>query len=133
MSKLLAKLRPSRRASTGETGSAVAEFALLALPMSLLLVGSINYCLNVFIDSAMRFEAISVARFGALADVSLGDANERAGLVCAQSRQRLSTDCSVHFSGAYSSATFSYQPLSLNLLRPERVIIDAVVPLEIAK
>ena len=111
----------------------MAEFALLALPMTLLLVGAINYSLNVLIDSEMRFEAISVARFGALADVSLIEANERAGRACESTRDKLESSCSVSFVGAYSAATFAYQPLSLVLLKPQRVIINAMVPLEIAK
>ena len=112
----------------------MAQFALLAVPMSLLLVGGVSYCLNVLIDSAMRFEAISAARFGALADVSLGDASNRAGQVCASAHERLSENCSVNFANSqFSVATFEYQPLNLLLFRPERVIIHAMVPLEIAK
>lgn len=130
----MAKLRLFRHASSGEVGSAVAEFALLALPMSLLLVGAFNYCLNVFIDSALRFEAISVARFAALADVTVGDANERAVRVCASLNQGFSARCSVSYeASSFASVAFEYQPLSLVVFKPERVIIDAVVPLEIAK
>ncbi|MEY4293855.1 MAG: hypothetical protein RIR29_505 [Actinomycetota bacterium] len=112
----------------------MAQFALLAVPMSLLLVGDISYCLNVLIDSALRFEAIAVARFGALADVSLGEASDRAGQVCASAHDMLSANCSVNFvNSQFSVATFEYQPLNLLLFRPERVIINAMVPLEIAK
>jgi hypothetical protein len=112
----------------------VAQFALLAVPMSLLLVGAISYCLNVLIDSAMRFEAIAVARFGALADVALGEASDRAAQVCASAHDRLSASCSVDFvNSQFSVAIFEYQPLNLLLFRPERVIIHAMVPLEIAK
>lgn len=128
------KLRRFSRTLASENGSAVAQFAVLAVPMSLLLVGGISYCLNVLIDSAMRFEAIAVARFGALADVSLGEASNRAGQVCAAANERLSVDCSVAFvNSQFSVASFEYQPLNLLLFRPERVSINAMVPLEIAK
>ena len=132
----MAKLRPSSRLARLERGSAVAEFALLALPMSLLLVGGVNYCLNVFIDSAFRFEAISVARFAALADVSIQQASDRANQVCSLAMPKLSAICAVKFVGpgaGFSSVTFSYQPLNLAVLTAERVTINAVVPLEIPK
>jgi hypothetical protein len=54
--------------------------------------------------------------------------------VCAAAKERLSADCSVAFvNSQFSVASFEYQPLNLLLFRPERVSINAMVPLEIAK
>lgn len=132
LNKLSEKSLPSR---AGDRGSAVAEFALLAVPLCLVLVMACNYCLNVYFDSVLRFEAIASARFAALADVGLEEANGRAASHCLTEASWLATKCSIEIDavGQFAVAHISYQPLSLALFQQERVSINASAALELQR
>ena len=118
-----------------EAGSAVAEFALIAVPLCLVFAAAMAYCLNVYVDSIMRFEAIAAARFAALADVSHSEASARAAGKCSALPHVFSPRCNATWQtgGSVAVSEFSYQPLGLLFLPSKRVIINASAPLEISK
>lgn len=119
-----------------DEGSAIAEFSLIALPLCLSSIAATNYCLNVYFDTLLRNAAIASARFASLADTSLADAREFALERCVSRAQGLNARCQVTFEeGArqVAVARFSYQPLSLLVFQPERVIVRAAFALETSK
>ena len=139
MNRRLAKSRLSSRC-LDEKGSAVAEFSLLAVPLSLLLVASVNFCLNVYVDSVFRFQAIATARFASLADVTLGEANSFAAERCEPQATWLAATCIVNVASpsaaapqGYAVSTFSYQPIGFAWFRSNRVVIHAQVANETSK
>lgn len=113
----------------------MAEFALLALPMSLVFAVAMAYCLNVYFDSVLRFEAIGAARFAALADVTVAEAESHARSACLAMPALIGAQCRVGISAAqgFAVSEFSYTPLAMFTLTPRRVTIDAAASLEIAK
>jgi hypothetical protein len=113
-----------------ESGSAVTEFVMLAVPLSLLIAASLNFCTNVYIDSIIRFQAVSAARFGALADVSLAEARSRTASLCAFKYFDVRCELNWDVAGKWSKAEFSFQPLSVFLFQPRRVNINAAVARE---
>lgn len=138
MSKRSAKL--PRSSSFGhrlsdEAGSAVVEFALIAVPLCLVFAAAMTYCLNVYVDSTMRFEAIAAARFAALADVTASEANVGAFDKCSGVPAPFAARCTTTWQtgGSVAVSEFSYQPLGLLTLQPKRVVIHASAPLEISK
>ncbi len=139
MNRRLAKSQLSKPLGDA-SGSTAAEFALLALPLSLLLAASINYCLNVYLDSVFRYQVVATARFGALADVTLAEANLLAEQRCQSNISWLASSCSIAFGApapeapnGYVVSTFSYQPLALAWFQTRRVVIHASVANEVAK
>ena len=138
MNRLSAKLLPSRgfwQRLDQESGSAVAEFALIAVPLCLLFAAAMAFCINVYVDSTMRYEAIATARFAALADVSLGEARTKASEKCAQFSSLVTPRCEVEWqaSAAAALSEYSYQPIGLLFFEAKRVVINASTPLEISK
>ena len=138
MSRRSAKLlrsSPFGKRVGADAGSAVAEFALIAVPLCLVFAAAMAYCLNVYVDSTLRFEAIAAARFAALADVSASEATARAAAKCSALPAVFASRCSATWQAGESVAVseFSYQPLGFLALQPKRVIINACAPLEIAK
>lgn len=113
-----------------DEGSAVAEFVMLAVPLSLLIAASLNFCTNFYVDSLIRYQAISAARFGALADVNLDEARAKVASQCGFRYFDVRCDLTWDTSGRWSKAEFSFQPLSLFLFQPGRVSIDAAVARE---
>lgn len=123
-------------ARLGETGSAVAEFSLLALPLCLISIAAINYGLNVYVDTSFRSAALATARFGSLADTSLSQAQQFAQQICASAPFGVSAKCKLDYQGAARPAAiaeFTYQPISLIFYQPDEVVIRASVALEIEK
>ena len=106
---------------------------MLAVPLSLTLAAALNFCTNLYLDSIMRFETVAAARFGALADVTIVEANEHAASVCRASSNWAKASCAVEIdsSAKWSVATFSYQPLSIIFFQSNRITIIANVAREI--
>jgi hypothetical protein len=121
---------------SGDRGSAVAEFSLLALPLCLVSIAAINYGLNVYIDTSLRSAALATARFGSLADTSLSQGQQFTKQICAEAPFGVSAVCQLDFRGASrptAIAEFEYKPLSLIFYQPAGVVIRASVALEIDK
>lgn len=124
----------SRAAS--DAGSAVTEFALLALPLCIMTISATNYAVNVYNDNLMRAGAISAARFASLADTSAEEASEYARRLCLPQSIPRRASCVVDITSGASPlavAQFSYQPLSLLVYQPEAVIIRVSTALETPK
>jgi hypothetical protein len=127
-----ATLAPER----SDAGSAVAEFALLALPLCLITISATNYAINVYSDTLLRSGAISAARFGSLADISLEEAQTHAEKLCLSESLALQASCTVEFTSdarPAAVAEFTFRPLSLMLFQPEAVTIRASTALESPK
>lgn len=126
MSKPSAKLQLS-----SQRGSAVAEFVLLALPLCLIVAGSATYCLNALLDTTLRTQTLSAARFAALADVSLEQAQTKVEEFCTGLSARLGATCVLNQRDqAYAVVTVSYQPLAMFIYSPKRVSFSAAVASE---
>lgn len=117
-------------------GSAVVEFALLALPLCLMTIAATNYSLNVYFDTLLRAGANSAARFASLADTSLIQAQENLDAYCAKEFRLIAAQCRLGYSAGerqVAQVRIIYRPLSLLVYQPSEVIIDASAGLEIAK
>ena len=103
--------------------------------MCLVFVATIAYCLNLYFDSMLRYEAIGAARFAALADVTLAEAELRSSAFCASMPAIIEPQCRVGISDAKGLAVseFSFTPLQLLGFSPRRVTINAAATLEFAK
>jgi hypothetical protein len=121
---------PRFKSLSDESGSAVAEFVMLAVPLSLLIAASLNFCTNVYVDAVVRYQAVSAARFGALADVTLAEARSRTDSLCAFKYFDVRCELNWDAAGKWSKAEFSFQPLSVFLFQPRRVNINAAVARE---
>ncbi len=119
-----------------DLGSAVAEFALLALPLCVMTISATNYAINSYGDTLLRAGAISAARFASLADVSKEEAQTFARRLCISGSLALQASCLVEIvpgDSPIAVAHFSYQPLSLLVYQPEAVSIRASTALESSK
>lgn len=119
-----------------ESGSAVTEFALLALPLCIMTISATNYAINVYNDTLLRAGAISAARFASLADTSLEEARIFARRICLPESSVLKASCNVEVTSGERPAAvaqFSYQPLGLLVYQPEAVRIRASTALETPK
>lgn len=103
--------------------------------MCLVFVAAMAYCLNVYFDSMLRYEAIGAARFAALADVTLAEAELRSGAICASLPAVIEPRCLVGINDAKGLAVseFSFTPLQMLGFSPRRVTINAAATLEFAK
>ncbi|MGB9377649.1 MAG: TadE/TadG family type IV pilus assembly protein [Mycobacteriales bacterium] len=75
---------PTRRA-TGDDGSAVVEFALVSVLLVMLLLGVMQVGIYLHIRNVVAASAAEGARYGANADVDLGQGGPRASDVIARS------------------------------------------------
>jgi hypothetical protein len=119
-----------------DRGSALAEFALLALPLCLISIAAINYGLNVYIDTSLRSAALATARFGSLADTTLSQGQQFAQQICAEAPFGVNAVCQLDYREASrptAIAEVTYQPLSLIFYQPDVVVIRASIALEIDK
>ena len=136
LSRHLPKLPRSKCRTASDSGSAVAEFALLALPLCIMTISATNYAINVYNDTLMRAGAISAARFTSLADTSLDEAKAFAKRLCLSQSMALQASCLVEFTTdarPVAVAQFTYQPLSLLVYQPEAVTIRVSTALETSK
>lgn len=136
LSRSACQREATRALELWDAGSAVAEFALLALPLCLITISATNYAINVYSDTLLRAGAISAARFGSLADTSLDEAQAYAKKLCLLESLALQASCTVEFTSdarPAAIAEFSFRPLSLMLFQPEAVTIRASTALESPK
>lgn len=136
LSRRFPKLPRSKSLTASDSGSAVAEFALLALPLCIMTISATNYAINVYSDNLLRAGAISAARFASLADTSAEEAQAFARRLCLSRAIALQASCSVEIASGASPAAiahFSYQPLSLLVYQPEAVSIRVSTALEMPK
>ncbi len=130
------KLPRSKNRDASDSGSAVAEFALLALPLCVMTISATNYAINVYSDTLLRAAAISTARFASLADTSLDEAQAFARRLCLSQSMALQASCLVEFATdarPVAVVQFTYQPLSLLVYQPEEVTIRVSTALEASK
>ena len=136
LSRRLPKLPRSNRRTASDSGSAVAEFALLALPLCIMTISATNYAINVYSDKLLRAGAISAARFASLADTSAEEAQAFARRLCLSQSMAVQASCLVEITTdakPVAVAQFSYQPLSLLVYQPEVVNISVSTALETPK
>lgn len=101
------------------------------MPLCLIALGSTNYCLNVLLDTDLRNQALSAARFAALADVSIDQGNEHLGNLCSGLPDSLLASCEIDRShNGVVIARVNYQPLNMVVYLPGRVKISAAVARE---
>lgn len=126
MSKPSAKLQPS-----SQRGSAVAEFVLLALPLCLIVAGSATFALNALLDTTLRTQTLSAARFASLADVSIKQAQTKVEEFCKSLNAQLDASCVLNQRDqALTVVTVNYQPLDIFIFSPKRVTFSAAVAIE---
>lgn len=136
LSRRLPKLPRSKNRTASDSGSAVAEFALLALPLCIMTISATNYAINVYSDTLLRAGAISAARFASLADTSLDETKAFARRLCLSQSMALQASCLVEITTdarPVAVAQFTYQPLSLLVYQPEAVTIRVSTALEASK
>lgn len=136
LSRRLPKLPRFKSGTDSDAGSAVAEFALLALPLCIMTISATNYAINVYSDTLLRAAAISTARFTSLADTSLDEAKAFARRLCLSQSMSVQASCLVEITTdakPLALAHFSYQPLSLLVYQPEAVSIRVSTALEVPK
>lgn len=119
-----------------ESGAAVAEFSLLAIPLCLATISATNYCLNVYLDTLLRSSAIATTRFASLADVTPAQAELRIQQFCLKQAPAFRVKCQISFDRQPNSRVdlrIQYLPLSLVFFQPKEVVINVSSTLEIAK
>jgi Golgi nucleoside diphosphatase len=104
--------------------------------MCLVLIACLNYGLNVYLDTTLRSAAITSARFAALADTSLAQAQQVNEKLCAKAPFGVRAVCRLELGGQNQPTAvvkIVYQPLHLVVFEPPPVVIRASVALEIEK
>jgi Flp pilus assembly protein TadG len=135
-SRPLPKSPRSKSRTALDSGSAVVEFALLALPLCIMTISATNYAINVYSDTLLRAGAIATARFTSLADTSLDEAKAFARRLCLSQSMAVQASCLVEITTdarPVAVAQFSYQRLSLLVYQPGEVTIRVSTALETPK
>lgn len=130
MPELVVKTKP------GEVGSAVVEFALLALPLCMMAIAFTNYSLNVYFDTLLRSGASAAVRFASLADTTLEQTQVELEKFCSGRFRQIQPRCQVKYDlgeRQVAQVQIAYQPLSLLIFTPPEVMIRATSGLETTK
>jgi Flp pilus assembly protein TadG len=103
-------------------GSAPVDFILVALPLLLLWITTMGITLNGFARNIAQDVAIDAARYGALADQSVDEANQRAydsihGFLGKNFSAKVSASKSVTATSCYVEVSVSFTTIPIGFLK----------------